>query len=118
MFAMQWEVSLFIVVEDDFRPAFAVVAAITLFAELTLVNILYLVTVDAGLRGILVYLVQMACIACCLLMAMLQREICFAVIEIGFFPAAGIMTAIAFFALFTFMDIHLLMAAITVARRF
>ena len=57
MFAVQWEVGLLIVVEDDFRPAFAAVAAVTLFAELALVYILYLMAADACLRRVPVFLV-------------------------------------------------------------
>ena len=57
MFALQWEVSLFIVIEDDFCPAPGVVAAITFFTELALVYILYLMTADAALWCVFIFLV-------------------------------------------------------------
>ena len=118
MSAVQGEVGLLVVVEDDFRPALAVMAAVTFLTEFTTMDILNLVTADTGLRCVFVLLVQVAGITTDFSVTELQREIGLVMVEFRFLPVARVMTVAALFPLVTFMYVDFLMAAITVARGF
>ena len=112
------EVGLFVMVEDDFIPAFTVMAAVTFLTEFTTVYVLNLMTADTGLRCVLVLLIQVAGITAYFLVAELQWEIGLVMIKFGFLPASRIVTIATLFSLFAIMDIDLLMAAVTISGCF
>ena len=118
MLTVEWEVGLLVMVEDDFWPALRVMAAVALLTEFTTMYVLNLVAAYTGLRCVLVLLVKVAGVTACIAVAELEREVGLVMIEIGFLPAVSVMAVAAFFTLFPFVYIDLLMTAVTICRRF
>jgi hypothetical protein len=91
-------------------------AAVASITQCAVVNVLDPVTVDALRRCVTVLLIDMTGRAVCLTVGALKGKIGFAVIEIALFPVTGAVTAAAFLAQFTGMDIGFPVAAVTACR--
>ena len=84
---------------------FCVVTAVAFFTEVTAVYIVDLVAAYTGFRRVLIFLVYVASRTTGIFMGAFQWEVGFIMIKGGFFPACGLMTVFAFFALLAVMDI-------------
>ena len=118
MLAVEREVGLLVMVEDNFRPAPGFMAAVASIAEFTTMYVMNLMAAYTCLRRVLILLVKVAGVTACISVAELEREVGFVMIKIGFLPAVSVMATATFLTLFAFVYIDLLMTAITIIRRF
>jgi len=116
VFSRQRKVCFPVVVKRRLAPFYRVVAVVTFFAEDTAMRIVDLVTVDAGFRGVFVFLVDMTGRAAGIFVRTLQRKIGFLVVKPGLFPAGCGMAAATLFTLFAIVHISFLVTAVALDR--
>jgi len=115
MLAQQPEFSFLVMIKVNLVPALRTVATVAFLAIAPLVDVLDFVAADAGFIRILEFLVDMTGCAGCFLVRTLEREVCFLVmIEGALLPGVRRMAVAAFFAVFALVNIHFLVAAVTI----